>query len=77
MKITNSKNEVYKFTDEEVIDILIWAFGYMDLEEKRLLPIDIENNVENATLKRKLRQCIEGDIEIIQRTKIIKGDDYY
>lgn len=77
MRITNSKNEIYKFTDEEVIDILIWAFGYMDLEEKRLLPIDIENNVENATLKRKLRQCIEGDIEIIQRTKIIKGDDYY
>lgn len=77
MRITNSKNEVYKFTDEEVIDILIWAFGYMDLEEKRLLPIDIENNVKNATLKRKLRQCIEGDIEIIQRTKTIKGDDYY
>lgn len=69
MKITNSKNETYKFENEEVLEILAWAFGYMDLYEKRFLPIDMDENMENITLRKKLRQCMEGDLKIIEKTR--------
>lgn len=71
MKLTNSKNEVYKFTDEEVIEVFIWAFGYADIASQGLLPIDLDNSVENAELYRKLKQCLRDDIEIIQKTRRI------
>ena len=69
MKLTNSKNEVYKFTDEEVIEVFIWAFGFADIASQGLLPIDLDNNVENSQLYKKLKQCLRDDVEIIQKTR--------
>ena len=71
MKITNSKNEVYKFTNDEVLEVFIWGYGYADIAKQGLLPIDLENNVKNAELYKKLKQCLENDIEIIQRVRHI------
>lgn len=69
MIVTNSKNEVYKFTNGEVVEIFIWAFGFADIAHKGLLPIDLDNNMENTNLYKKLKQCLRNNIEVIQKTR--------
>lgn len=69
MKIINSTNEVYEFSNKEVENILIWAFGYADIARQGFLPIDLEKNVENSNLYKKLKQCLRDEVEVIQRTR--------
>lgn len=47
----------------------MWAFGYADIKQKGLLPIDLDNNVENAEIFRKLKQLLRNDIEVIQKVR--------
>ena len=70
MNLTNSKNEIYEFSESEILEVFIWGFGYADIARKGLLPIDLDNNVENANLYKKLKQCLENDIEVIQKNSI-------
>ena len=69
MLVTNSANEVYKFTEREVTEIFSWAYGYADIARQGLLPIDLDNNVENGEIFRKLKQLLRNDVEVIQKTK--------
>ena len=66
MKITNSVNETYKFTAREITEIFIWAYGYADIARQGFLPVDLDRNVENAEIFRKLKQLLRNDIEVIQ-----------
>lgn len=69
ISVTNSLNEVYQFTAREITEIFMWAFGYADIKQKGLLPIDLDNNVENAEIFRKLKQLLRNDIEVIQKVR--------
>ena len=69
MKVTNSVNEVYEFSPREITEIFMWAYGYPDIARQGFLPVDLDNNVENAEIFRKLNQLLRNDIEVIQKTR--------
>lgn len=62
MRITNAKqNRTYTFTQEEVIELLMYAYGYVDLVDKKVLPIFYNDDYKAVETREKLRQCY-GDV---------------
>ena len=68
MKVTNSKDETYNFTEKEMLKVFMYAYGYIDLSIKGHLPIDLGKNVEISNLNKKLRQCFKDEYEVIEKT---------
>lgn len=74
MKVRNElQNTSYHFADEEVIELFMYAYGYLDLASEGVLPVIVEDTPSSAELIRKFKQCFEGEFKVTK--KIRRGKD--
>ena len=68
MRVTNSKGVTYSFTKEEMEQIFMYAYGYIDLAVNNHLPVFLENHPTVSNLTNKMQQCFNDEFTIKKKT---------